>query len=268
VVAATRAVRGVSPSSVAVVGAGGRPGAGPAKVVGGRVLVEATLADAPDSAAAIDTVHRLRNRLASVPDADAKVGGFTAIQADTNDTSERDRTVVIPLVLAVVLVVLILLLRAVVAPLVLIASVVLSFAATLGVAALVFNHLLDFPGADPSVPLYAFVVLVALGVDYNRFLMSRVREESVRLGTRDGTLHALRATGGVITSAGVVLAATFAALAVLPILFLVQVAFLVAFGVLLDTIVVRSVLVPAAILDLGRASWWPSRLSRRPNPAG
>ncbi|BCJ31471.1 MMPL family transporter [Actinocatenispora sera] len=268
VVAATRAVRGVSPSSVAVVGAGGRPGAGPAKVVDGRVLVEATLADAPDSAAAIDTVHRLRDRLASVPGADAKVGGFTAIQADTNATSEHDRAVVIPLVLAVVLVVLILLLRAVVAPLVLIASVVLSFAATLGVAALVFNHLLDFPGADPSVPLFAFVFLVALGVDYNIFLMSRVREESVRLGTRDGTLHALRATGGVITSAGVVLAATFAALAVLPILFLVQVAFLVAFGVLLDTIVVRSVLVPAAILDLGRASWWPSRLSRRPNPAG
>jgi RND superfamily putative drug exporter len=264
VVAAIRSVHGVAPRSVAVVGAGGRPGAGPAKVVDGRVLVEATLADAPDSAAAIDTVHRLRDRLASVPGADAKVGGFTAIQADTNATSEHDRTVVVPLVLAVVLVVLILLLRAVVAPLVLIASVVLSFAATLGVAALVFNHLLDFPGADPAVPLFAFVFLVALGVDYNIFLMSRVREESVRRGTRDGTLHALRATGGVITSAGVVLAATFAALAVLPILFLVQVAFLVAFGVLLDTILVRSLLVPAAIIDLGRASWWPSRLSRRP----
>ena len=155
-----------------------------------------------------------------------------------------------------------LLLRAVVAPLLLIASVILSFGSALGVSALIFNHVFDFPGADPAVPLYGFVFLVALGVDYNIFLMSRVREESLRHGTRPGILRGLVATGGVITSAGLVLAATFAALGVIPILFLAQLAFIVAFGVLLDTFVVRSLLVPAAAYDLGRVIWWPSTLSR------
>jgi RND superfamily putative drug exporter len=162
----------------------------------------------------------------------------------------------------VIFVILALLLRALLAPLLLIATVVLSFAATLGVGALVFNHVLDFPGADPSVPLFAFVFLVALGIDYNIFLMTRVREESVRHGSCEGTLLGLSVTGGVITSAGVVLAATFASLAVLPILFLAQIAFLVAFGVLLDTLVVRSLLVPALAVDIGPAIWWPSRLAR------
>jgi RND superfamily putative drug exporter len=156
------------------------------------------------------------------------------------------------------------LLRALLAPLVLITTVVLSFGATLGIGALVFNEGLDFPGSDPSVPLYAFVFLVALGVDYNIFLMTRVREESRRVGTRAGTLHGLAVTGGVITSAGVVLAATFAALAVLPILFMVQIAFLVAVGVLLDTLLVRSLLVPALTIHIGRKIWWPGRLSRGP----
>jgi RND superfamily putative drug exporter len=160
-------------------------------------------------------------------------------------------------VLLVVFLVLVVLLRALIVPLVLIATVVLSFLATIGVGALVFNDVLHFPGSDPSVPLYAFVFLVALGVDYNIFLMTRVRQEARRVGTRQGTLDALRVTGGVISSAGIVLAATFSALSVLPILFLAQIAFLVAFGVLLDTLVVRSLLVPALTVQLGRPGWWP-----------
>jgi len=146
---------------------------------------------------------------------------------------------------------------------VLVLANVVSFAATLGVAALVFNHVFDYPGSDPSTPLYAFVFLVALGIDYSIFLMTRVREESVARSTRPGILVALAVTGGVITSAGVVLAATFSALSIIPILFLAQIAFLVAFGVLLDTLVVRSLLVPALSYDIGRAIWWPSKLWRR-----
>jgi RND superfamily putative drug exporter len=155
-----------------------------------------------------------------------------------------------------------LLLRAILAPVLLVLSVILSFGAALGVSALVFNHVFGFPGADPAVPLYGFVFLVALGVDYNIFLMSRVREETLVHGTRPGILRGLVATGGVITSAGLVLAATFAALGVIPILFLAQLAFIVAFGVLLDTFVVRSLLVPAVTHDIGRAIWWPSKLAR------
>src|SRR5690606_2909392 len=197
---------------------------------------------------------------------DAEVGGETAVLLDTQDTSQRDRTVIIPVVLVVVLGVLCLLLRSILAPLLLVGTVVLSFAATMGVSALVFNHVLGFPGADPVVPLFGFVFLVALGIDYNIFLMTRAREEAFTLGTRDGTLRALTGTGGVITSAGVVLAATFAALAVLPILFLAQLAFIVAFGVLLDTLLVRSLLVPALAVDIGRRIWWPSRLARSSRP--
>ena len=152
------------------------------------------------------------------------------------------------------------------APLLLIGTVVLSYAATLGVSALVFNHLLGFPGADPSVPLFGFVFLVALGVDYNIFLMTRVREESLKLGTRPGIVRGVRATGGVITAAGIVLAATFSALQVIPILFLVQISFIVAFGVLLDAILVRSLLVPALSYDLGRRIWWPSKLAKAEQP--
>ncbi|MBN9177834.1 MAG: MMPL family transporter [Microbacterium sp.] len=229
----------------------------------GDVLLVATLTDAADSVAAEDAVRGLRTALADQLGAGTTfVGGPTAIDVDTNDTSIRDRTVIIPVILVVILVILMLLLRAVVAPLLLIASVILSFGSALGVSALVFNHVFDFPGADPAVPLYGFVFLVALGVDYNIFLMSRVREESLAHGTRPGILRGLVATGGVITSAGLVLAATFAALGVIPILFLAQLAFIVAFGVLLDTFVVRSLLVPAAAYDLGRVIWWPSKLSR------
>ncbi|HET9900844.1 MAG TPA: MMPL family transporter, partial [Actinomycetes bacterium] len=181
-------------------------------------------------------------------------------------SSQRDNTVIIPIVLLVIFVVLALLLRALLAPVLLIATVVLSFAATLGVASLVFDYVFGWPGSDPSVPLYAFVFLVALGIDYNIFLMTRIREESFRRGTRPGILKGLAVTGGVITSAGIVLAATFSALGVIPILFLAQIAFLVAFGVLLDTIVVRSLLVPALSYDIGPPIWWPSKLARREEP--
>jgi RND superfamily putative drug exporter len=237
------------------------------KVRDGLVEVDATLRAPPGSEAAKPVVRKLRTaEHRAVPQ--AKVGGFTALQLDTASTAEADRTLIIPVILAVIFVLLMLLLRAVLLPLLLVASVVLNFAATLGVSALVFNHVLDFPGADPSVPLYAFVFLVALGIDYNIFLLTRVREEAVRHGTRPGVVRGLVATGGVITSAGVVLAATFSALSVVPILFLAQIAFLVAFGVLLDTIVVRSLLVPALTHDLGRRAWWPNRLAgdtdRRP----
>ena len=230
----------------------------------GDVLLIGTLTDAADSVAAEETVRELR---ASLDDAlgtgTALVGGVTATDIDSNDTSIRDRTTIIPVVLLVILLILMLLLRAILAPVLLILSVILSFGAALGVSAIVFNHVLGFPGADPSVPLYGFVFLVALGVDYNIFLMSRVREESLGHGTRSGILRGLVATGGVITSAGLVLAATFAALGVIPILFLAQIAFIVAFGVLLDTFVVRSLLVPAVTYDIGRAIWWPSKLWRR-----
>jgi len=150
-----------------------------------------------------------------------------------------------------------LLLRAVVAPLVIVGANVLSFAATLGLSALVFNHIFHFPGSDNAVPLFAFVFLVALGVDYSIFLMSRAREESLQRGTREGIRRSLAVTGGVITSAGIVLAATFGSLIVLPLLFLVEMAFIVAAGVLLDTLVVRTLLVPGVIYDLDRLSWWP-----------
>ncbi len=227
-------------------------------VVGGRVMLQVTLIDAADSAAAEQTVRDLRDAVHAV-DAGAIVGGVTATAVDTDDTSIRDRTVIIPVVLVVILLILMLLLRSILAPVLLVASVVVSFAAALGVSALVFEHVLGFPGADPSVPLFAFVFLVALGIDYNIFLMTRVREESLRYGTRPGIVRGLAVTGGVITSAGIVLAATFAALGVIPVLFLAQIAFIVAFGVLLDTIVVRSLLVPALAYDLGSKIWWPSR---------
>ncbi len=232
----------------------------PSGTADGLVRIEATLTDAPDSDAAVAAVERIRAAVHGVEGADAKVGGQTATLLDTRTTSEHDRLLIIPIVLVVIFLVLALLLRSILAPLLLIATVVLSFAATMGVSALVFNHVFDFPGADPVVPLFGFVFLVALGIDYNIFLMTRVREETKELGTVEGTIRGLSLTGGVITSAGVVLAATFAALAVLPILFLTQIAFIVAFGVLLDTLLVRSLLVPALSVDIGGRIWWPSKL--------
>jgi putative drug exporter of the RND superfamily len=232
-------------------------------VVNGQIQLQAELADLPDSDQAKDTVSAMRDAVHAVSPS-ALVGGQTAIQIDSRAAARHDLRLIIPLILIAVFLVLILLLRALIAPLVLIAATVLSFGAALGVSALVFNHVFGFPGADPGVPLYAFVFLVALGIDYSIFLMTRAREETGRHGPRDGVLRALRVTGGVITSAGVVLATTFAALGVIPILFLAQIAFIVAFGVLLDTLVVRSLLVPAVSVELGRLTWWPGRLSRSP----
>ena len=239
-------------------------------VVDGNVLLSATLLDAGDSIAAEDVVVDLRAELATISTESEPVlvGGTTAIALDSNTTAIHDRNLLIPLILGAITLILMLLLRSIVAPLVLIASVVLSFGAALGVSAWVFNGIFDFPGADPSVPLFGFVFLVALGVDYNIFLMTRVREESKKHGTKQGILRGLAVTGGVITSAGLVLAATFAALSVIPILFLLQIAFIVAFGVLLDTFLVRTLLVPALSYDIGRAIWWPSKLSHGIHHAG
>ncbi|ASW56217.1 hypothetical protein CIK06_21735 [Plantactinospora sp. KBS50] len=241
--------------------AGGQDAAAP-KVVDGRVQLQATLTAPADSSAAEETVRQIRTAVHAVPDAGAVVGGFTAIDLDNADASVRDRNVIIPVVLGVIAVILALLLRSIVAPLLLIGTVVLSFLATLGLCALLFTYVFGFPGVDAAFPLFAFVFLVALGIDYNIFLMTRVREESCKRGTRAGTLHGLIVTGGVITSAGVVLAATFSALAVLPLVVLVEIGVAVAVGVLLDTIVVRSLLVPALTYDIGPRIWWPNALSR------
>ncbi|GAA3744839.1 MMPL family transporter [Plantactinospora mayteni] len=276
VAAAARAVPGVAevrtvpvddPNATGSEAGPGAPGAsgGPPKVVDGRVQLQATLRPPADSAEAEQTVRELRVAVHAVPEADAVVGGFTAISVDTADASTRDRNVIIPVVLGVIAVILALLLRALLAPILLILTVVLSFLATLGLCAFLFQYAFGFPGVDASFPLFAFVFLVALGIDYNIFLMSRVREESVRRGTRSGVLRGLVVTGGVITSAGFVLAATFSALAVLPLVILIELGLAVALGVLLDTIVVRSLLVPALTYDIGPAVWWPSRLSRVPN---
>jgi RND superfamily putative drug exporter len=232
-------------------------------VRGGHAYLEGTLNDAPDSKAAYNTVDRVRDRVHAVQGADAKVGGNSAINLDVQRAARWDRNVIIPIVLVVVFIILGVLLRALLAPLLLIATVVLSFAAALGASALVFRHVFGFGGADTSLPLFVFVFLVALGIDYNIFLMTRVREEANRYGTRRGALIGLAATGGVITSAGLVLAGTFAVLATLPLTAFAEIGFAVAFGVLLDTIVVRSVLVTALNLDIGRFMWWPSALGRK-----
>ncbi|MEO6145404.1 MAG: MMPL family transporter [Dermatophilaceae bacterium] len=250
-----------STEGVASVFVGETPGV-PPKVVDGFVVVQATLTPASDSPAAEAVVEELRGTLDEIGP-DLLVGGNTAVNFDVRQASQRDLKVIIPAILAVVFIVLMLLLRSFVAPVVLVIANVISFAATLGVSAVMFNYVFDFPGSDPGTPLYAFVFLVALGIDYSIFLMTRVREESAERGTRPGILVGLAVTGGVITSAGIVLAATFSALAIIPLVFLVQIAFIVAFGVLLDTLVVRSLLVPALGYDLGRRIWWPSRLGRQ-----
>ncbi len=233
----------------------------------GLVQYEVTLRDAADSEAAGQTVDALRAAVHAVPNADAKVGGMAATSLDINRAASHDNWLIIPIVLAVVFLILVLLLRAVVAPLLMIGTVVLSFAASLGASALIFQNVFGFEGTDVGFPLLAFIFLVALGVDYNIFLMTRVREESQTLGTRRGVLRGLTVTGGVITSAGLVLAATFTALATLPLVGMVEMGFVVAFGVLLDTVVVRSLLLPALSFDIGRRIWMPSRLAAADEPA-
>lgn len=228
----------------------------------GRLLVDAQLDTAYDTPQAYQAVQRIRHAVHAIPGAHALVGGQSAINYDTNQAAAHDRNLIIPAVLLVILVVLMVLLRAVVAPVLLMLSVVLSFAATLGISAVLFTHVFHFANADPSYPLFVFVFLVALGVDYNIFLMTRVREEALARGTRAGVLRGLTTTGGVITSAGVVLAATFAVLGVIPLVVLAELGFSVALGVLLDTIIVRSLLVPALALDVGKRIWWPSSLAR------
>ncbi|WP_018506199.1 MMPL family transporter [Parafrankia discariae] len=216
----------------------------------------------PDSPESFRAVQRLRTAVHALPGADALVGGNTAVNLDVRDAAVRDRELIIPVVLIVVLLILGLLLRSVVAPLLLMGTVVLSFFAALGASALVYRYVFDFPGIDPALPLIGFIFLVALGVDYNIFLMTRVKEETEHLGHAAGIRRGLAVTGGVITSAGVVLAATFAVLIIFPLVQLAETGFLVAFGVLLDTLVVRSVLVPALALDVGPVVWWPSRPER------
>lgn len=227
-------------------------------VVDGNVYVQATLNQEADSLEAQDTIAQLREEFSGL-DGDVMVGGESATALDSNLTAERDLRVIVPLVLAVVLLVLIVLLRAVLLPVLLLLATVISFGAAMGVSALVFNGIFNFPGADPTVPLYGFIFLVALGVDYTIFLMTRAKEDTPTMGTRKAVLHSLAVTGGVITSAGVVLAATFAALAVIPLMFMVQLAFIVAFGVLVDTFIVRTLLIPGLVLEIGPKVWWPSK---------
>ncbi|WP_371616691.1 MMPL family transporter [Streptomyces sp. NBC_00454] len=229
----------------------------------GEAIMLGELEDDPSGKNAIRTVERVRTAVHGIEGADAQVGGSTAIMLDTQEAAARDSEVIIPIVLVVVLLILALLLRAVVAPLLLMATVVLSFGAALGVSSLVFHHVFHFAGEEASFPLLTFVFLVALGIDYNIFLVTRVREVALLHGTRRGALTGLSTTGGVITSAGLVLAGTFAAMASLPLVFAAELGFAVAFGVLLDTLIVRSVLVTALTLDAGRWMWWPSRLFRQ-----
>jgi RND superfamily putative drug exporter len=233
-------------------------------------LVQATYEILPYSTEAFDLTEPVREAAHGVAPS-TLVGGPSAIEFDVRDAAGWDSTVIPPIILVVVLLILIGLLRALVAPLILIGTVILSFLAALGVGYFVFDVIFGFPGSDPSLPLFAFVFLVALGVDYNIFLIARAREETIKHGAREGILRALAVTGGVITSAGIVLAGTFSVLAVLPLTFLTEMGFVVAFGVLLDTFLVRSVLVPSIALSIGDDFWWPSRIAeRRPAavPAG
>ncbi|MGW2722436.1 MMPL family transporter [Streptomyces sp. NPDC001492] len=253
---AVAADRGVVPQSIGV-----PPGTAPEH--NGQVLFEATMRAPADSDAAKATVQRVRDAVHAVPGADARVGGGTAALLDMENAQTHDNYLVIPLVLAVVLLVLGVLLRALVAPLLLIGTVVLSLATALGLSALAFRYVFDYAGEDVAFPLFVFVFLVALGIDYNIFLTTRIREEAMRQGTRPGVVTGLATTGAVITSAGLVLAGTFAALGTLPMVGFAEIGFAVALGVLLDTFVVRSVLVTSLFLDVGKKVWWPHQLAHQ-----
>jgi putative drug exporter of the RND superfamily len=240
---------------------------GPVAAGAPGVLLQATLEIEPYSTEAFDLIEPIR-RAAHSAAPGTLVGGPTAIEFDVRDAAGWDSLVIPPIVLLVVLLILIGLLRAVVAPLILVGTVILSFLAALGFGYLAFDLFFGFPGSDPSLPLFAFIFLVALGVDYNIFLIARAREETIKHGSEQGILRALAVTGGVITSAGIVLAGTFLVLAVLPLTFLTEIGFVVAFGVLLDTFLVRSVLVPSIALAVGDRFWWPSALSRPDRTTG
>ena len=232
------------------------------KIVNGRAILNVTLDKAPDSVEAGNDIPKIRE-LAKDADSTALVGGTSAVYFDVRTANDRDNKTIIPIILLVITIILGLLLRSILSAIVLLGTVVLSYFATLGVCALVFNHIFGFAGGDNSFPLFAFIFLVALGIDYNIFLMTRVREESAKIGTRAGVIKGVTVTGAVITSAGVVLAATFAVLGLLPLVPLAQLGFAVAFGVLLDTIIVRSILVPALVHEIGPKIWWPSKLQNK-----
>jgi RND superfamily putative drug exporter len=229
------------------------------KIVNGKAILNLTLDKAPDSVEAGNEVPEIR-RLAKAADATALVGGTSAVYFDIRTANNQDNRTIIPIILFVITLILGLLLRSILSAILLLGTVVLSYFATLGVCALVFNHVFGFAGGDNSFPLFVFIFLVALGIDYNIFLMTRVREESMKIGTRAGVIKGVTVTGSVITSAGIVLAATFAVLGLLPLVPLAELGFAVAFGVLLDTIIVRSVLVPALVHTIGPKIWWPSKL--------
>ncbi len=232
------------------------------KIVNGRAILNVTLNKVPDSVEAGNDIPKIRE-LAKGADSTALVGGTSAVYFDVRAANDRDNKTIIPIILLVITLILGLLLRSILSAVVLLGTVVLSYFATLGVCALVFNHIFGFAGGDNSFPLFAFIFLVALGIDYNIFLMTRVREESTKIGTRAGVIKGVTVTGAVITSAGVVLAATFAVLGLLPLVPLAQLGFAVAFGVLLDTIIVRSILVPALVHEIGPKIWWPSKLQNK-----
>jgi RND superfamily putative drug exporter len=255
------AIRNDPAAGAALAGGGCPPQQFQVQPQNGELLIDAALTSSYDSTAAYQTIRDIRKAVGKVDGADALVGGQSAVNLDVQDAARHDNKLIIPVVLLVILFVLALVLRALIAPLLLILTVVLSFGAALGVSAVFFNHVFHFANADPAFPLFAFVFLVALGIDYNIFLMTRVREETLEYGTHEGVVRGLAVTGGVITSAGLVLAATFVVLGVLPIVFLAELGFAVAFGVLLDTVVVRSILVPALSHEIGKKIWWPSKLA-------
>ncbi|MEU7845701.1 efflux RND transporter permease subunit [Micromonospora sp. NPDC049114] len=267
------AVRSVTDAATAVPGvASARPGDAGEAVAQVDVVLEAE----PGTTASDRTIEALRDAVAAVPDsappaaagADAPdgaiVGGSVAATYDSEQANDRDLRLILPIILLLVGAVLVLLLRGLLAPVLLVLTVIASFFASLGAAWLLFDHVLGFPALDSGVLLLAFVFLVALGVDYNIFLVTRAREDARSAGTRDGMLSALRVTGGVITSAGVLLAAVFAVLGVLPLITLTQIGIIVCIGVLLDTLLVRTVLVPALAFLLGDRFWWPGRVEADP----
>jgi RND superfamily putative drug exporter len=249
VVSAAEAVEGVATARVV-------------NQAGGITEVDAVMTSSPGSPEAADTVRALRSAVAGL--AETHVAGTEAVTLDSGEAATRDRLRILPLVLAFVLIALVTLLRSVVAPVILVATVVATYLASLGASWWIFTKVFGFTALDDNAPLFAFVFLVALGVDYNIFLVTRAREEGRSHGSREGMLRALAATGGVITSAGILLAAVFAVLGVLPLVVLAQIGVIICVGVLLDTLVVRTLLVPAIAVLLGDRFWWPRRVGPVP----
>jgi RND superfamily putative drug exporter len=265
VVPSAARVAAVRTAIAAAAGVSRAPGALSATLVSpvtGVAVFTAALSVDPTSQRAMALIAPIRRLAKAAGGTGTLIGGATAQQRDLHVAAARDDRVIVPLILLVVMLVLGLLLRSLVAPVLLVATVIFSYAAALGAGAFAFSHILGYAGEDPSLILFSFLFLVALGCDYNIFLMARAREESASGDTRGGMLRALSVTGAVITSAGIVLAGTFSALASLPLVAFAEVGLVIAFGVLLDTFLVRTVLVPALVMDLDKRVWWPSALSR------